>query len=42
MISVSIAEDLPEIRSTLERIIKAESDMLLLSSSNNAEAAMPL
>jgi DNA-binding NarL/FixJ family response regulator len=42
MISVSIAEDLPEIRSTLERIIKAESDMLLLSSSQNAEDAMPL
>lgn len=41
MISVSIAEDLPEIRSTLERIIKAESDMLLLSSSSNAEDAAP-
>ncbi len=42
MISVSIAEDLPEIRSTLERIIKAEADLLLLSSSSNAEDAMPL
>ncbi len=42
MISVSIAEDLPEIRSTLERIITAEPDMLLLSSSSNAEDAMPL
>jgi DNA-binding NarL/FixJ family response regulator len=42
MISVSIVEDLPEIRSTLEKIIKAENDMLLLSSSSNAEAAMPL
>jgi DNA-binding NarL/FixJ family response regulator len=42
MISVSIAEDLPEIRSALERIIRAESGMLLLSSSQNAEDAMPL
>lgn len=42
MISVSIVEDLPEIRSTLEKIIKAENDLLLLSSSSNAEAAMPL
>jgi len=41
MISVSIAEDLPEIRSTLERIIKAAPDMLLLSSSSNAEDASP-
>ncbi len=42
MISVSIVEDLPEIRSTLEKIIKAENDLLLLSSSSNAEAAMQL
>jgi DNA-binding NarL/FixJ family response regulator len=42
MISVSIVEDLPEIRSTLEKIIKAESDLLLLSSSQNGEDAMPL
>ncbi len=41
MISVSIAEDLPEIRTTLERIIKAEPEMLLLSSSSNAEDAAP-
>lgn len=41
MITVSIAEDLPEIRSTLERIIQAEADMLLLSSSPTAEDAMP-
>ncbi len=41
MISVSIVEDLPEIRSALERIIKAEPDMLLLSSSSNAEEATP-
>lgn len=42
MISISIAEDLPEIRSTLERIIKADNELLLLSSSSNAEDAMPL
>jgi DNA-binding NarL/FixJ family response regulator len=41
MISVSIAEDLPEIRSALERMIAAEPDMLLLSSSANAEDAAP-
>lgn len=42
MITVSIAEDLPEIRSTLESIIQAEADMLLLSSSPTAEDAIPL
>ena len=42
MINVSIAEDLPEIRSTLERLIKAQPDMILLSSSQSAEDAIPL
>lgn len=42
MITVSIAEDLPEIRTSLERLIKEQPDMLLLSSSHNAEEAIPL
>ena len=42
MISVSLVEDIPEIRSALDRMIKAEDDMLLLSSSPTAEEAMPL
>jgi DNA-binding NarL/FixJ family response regulator len=41
MISVSIAEDLPEIRSTLERLINSQPDMLLLSSSASGEEAVP-
>jgi len=41
MISVSIVEDLPEIRSSLERLIKEQPDMLLFSVSSNAEDAMP-
>ena len=39
MISVSIAEDLPEIRTTLERLISSQPDMLLLSSSASGEEA---
>lgn len=42
MITVSIAEDLPEIRTSLERLVKEQPDMLLLSSSANAEDAIPL
>jgi DNA-binding NarL/FixJ family response regulator len=42
MITVSIVEDLPEVRSGIERLIKDQPDMLLLSSSSNAEDAMPL
>src|SRR5450432_2069996 len=42
MISVSIVEDLPEIRSSIEKLIREQPDMLLLSSSSNAEDAMPL
>ncbi|MEP7143294.1 MAG: response regulator transcription factor [Ferruginibacter sp.] len=42
MITVSIVEDLPEVRSSIERLIKEQPDMLLLSSSSNAEDAMPL
>jgi DNA-binding NarL/FixJ family response regulator len=41
MISVSIVEDLPEIRSGLERLVKEQQDMLLYSVSSNAEEAMP-
>lgn len=41
MISVSIVEDLPEIRNSLERLVKEQPDMLLLSVSSNAEDAMP-
>jgi len=40
MIHVSIAEDLPEIRHALERMISSEADMALASSSSNAEDAM--
>lgn len=40
MISVSIAEDLPEIRVTLERLISNQPDMLLLSSSANGKDAV--
>ena len=39
MISVSIAEDLPEIRTTLESLISSQPDMLLLSSSTSGEEA---
>ncbi|MEJ7678915.1 MAG: response regulator transcription factor [Segetibacter sp.] len=42
MITVSIAEDSPEIRSSIEKLIQEQPDMLLLSSSSNAEDAMPL
>ena len=42
MITVSIAEDLPEIRAGVEKIISEQPDMLLLSSSRNAIEAMPL
>lgn len=42
MIAVSIAEDLPEIRSSIEKLIQEQPDMLLLSSSSSAEDAMPL
>jgi len=41
MITVSIVEDLPEIRISLERLIKDQPDMLLLTASPNAEEAMP-
>ncbi|MEO8769710.1 MAG: response regulator transcription factor [Ferruginibacter sp.] len=41
MIQVSIAEDLPEIRASIEKLIKDQHDMLLLSSSSNAEDAIP-
>jgi len=41
MIGVSIVEDLPEIRHSLERLVKEQPDMLLLSSASNAEDAMP-
>jgi DNA-binding NarL/FixJ family response regulator len=39
MIHVSIAEDLPEVRQGLERMIIAEPDMALASSSNNGTDA---
>jgi len=42
MISVSIVEDLPEVRSSIERLIREQPDLLLLSSSSNSEDAMPL
>ena len=42
MITVSIAEDLPEIRNSIERLIKEQPEMLLLSASANAQEAMPL
>ena len=42
MISISIVEDLAEIKSSLERLIKEQPDMLLLSASSNAEEAIPL
>ena len=42
MISVSIAEDLPEIRQGLEKLISSQADMALVSSSANAADAMPL
>ena len=42
MISISIVEDLAEIKNSLERLIKEQPDMLLLSASSNAEEAMPL
>lgn len=39
MISISIAEDLHEIRTSLERLIGSQPDMVLLSASPNAEEA---
>lgn len=42
MISVSIVEDLTEIRYSLVRLLKEQPDILLLSESPNAEEAMPL
>jgi DNA-binding NarL/FixJ family response regulator len=42
MITVSIAEDLPEIRNSIERLIKEQPDMLLMSASANARDAMPI
>ena len=42
MIKVGIAEDLPEIRISLEKLISSQEDMLLLSSNTNALEAMPL
>ncbi|MFN8249607.1 MAG: response regulator transcription factor [Ferruginibacter sp.] len=41
MISICIAEDLPEIRAALEKLVRAQPDMVLLSSSPSAEDAMP-
>ena len=42
MISISIVEDMAEVRNSLEKLIQQERGMLLLSSSPNAEEAMPL
>ena len=42
MISISIVEDMAEVRNSLEKLIQQEPGMLLLSSSPNAEEAMPL
>ena len=42
MISISIVEDMAEVRNSLEKLIQQEPGMLLLSSSSNAEEAMPL
>ncbi len=39
MITVSIVEDLSEIRSGIEKLITEQKDLLLLSSSSNAEEA---
>ena len=39
MIHVSIAEDLPEIRSALERLIREQKDMALASSSSDGDEA---
>ncbi|MEO8110124.1 MAG: response regulator transcription factor [Ginsengibacter sp.] len=39
MIHVSIAEDLPEIKSALERLIREQKDMVLASSSSSGEEA---
>ena len=41
MITISIAEDLPEVRHSLERLINEQADMVLLSSFANAEEAIP-
>ena len=41
MISISIAEDLPEVRYSLEKLIQEQPDMVLLSSFPNAEEAIP-
>lgn len=41
MISISIVEDLSEIRYSLERLIKEQPGMVLLSSFANAEEAIP-
>ncbi len=40
MITVSIVEDLPEIRTSIETLVKEQTDMLLLSSSCDGEEAM--
>lgn len=40
MISISIVEDQPEIRNSLERLIHQQTDILLLSSFSNAEDAI--
>jgi DNA-binding NarL/FixJ family response regulator len=42
MIRVSIAEDLPEIRSSLEKLILSQPDMALQSSNSNAIDAIPM
>lgn len=41
MITVGITEDLPEIRQSIERLIKAQPDMLLLFAAPDAETAIP-
>lgn len=42
MITIAIVEDQPEIRSGIEKLIREQPDMLLLSSSSNTEDAIPL
>lgn len=41
MITIAIVEDQPEIRAGIEKLIREQPDMLLLSSSSNTEEAMP-
>ncbi|MBC7535056.1 MAG: response regulator [Ferruginibacter sp.] len=41
MITVSIAEDLPEIRTSTEKLVRNRTDMLLFSSSSKTADAMP-